>query len=217
MIGKSLTALDLRHVKASTNGRFPGRHDTIASVARPGQRSCLRGTIDCCVDSLAKADQKDAGRISKAQALGADRRRVPDCRDATASFVVRGQTGIGQAVLRFGCDANSQDFDRSGSTPLRARRSGSEARVGGTNNDPKGDNDSPENLLAWAEFHEQVEELPENEREVFQLIWYSGTTQREAAELLGISERTVLRRYCRARLQLKNTFQGTDNGENEHG
>jgi len=77
--------------------------------------------------------------------------------------------------------------------------------------------DSPEKLAAWAEFHQQVEQLADQEREVFQLLWYAGSTQREAAELLGISERTVLRRYYRARLALKDSLpesneQGLGNG-----
>jgi RNA polymerase sigma factor (sigma-70 family) len=74
----------------------------------------------------------------------------------------------------------------------------------------KGETDTPETLASWVEFHEQVDQLPADEREVFQLLWYSGTTQREAAELLGISERTVLRRYCRARLHLRKALHGTD-------
>lgn len=80
----------------------------------------------------------------------------------------------------------------------------------GTNNDHTGHIDSPESLESWADFHEQVDQLPHDEREVFQLLWYSGTTQREAAELLSISERTVLRRYCRARLQLKDALHQID-------
>lgn len=80
----------------------------------------------------------------------------------------------------------------------------------GTHHEHPGQTDSPETLAAWAEFHEQVEQLPEPERETFQLLWYSGITQREAAELLGVSERTVLRRYYRARLQLRNTFHDRD-------
>lgn len=80
----------------------------------------------------------------------------------------------------------------------------------GTHLETSGKTDTPETLAAWAEFHEQVEQLPEPEREVFQLLWYSGITQHEAAELLGISDRTVLRRYYRARLQLRNTFHGGD-------
>jgi RNA polymerase sigma factor (sigma-70 family) len=80
----------------------------------------------------------------------------------------------------------------------------------GTNSEQSGETDTPETLASWAEFHEQVDQLPDDEREVFQLVWYSGTTQKEAAKLLGISERTVLRRYCRARLHLRNTLHGTD-------
>jgi RNA polymerase sigma-70 factor (ECF subfamily) len=80
----------------------------------------------------------------------------------------------------------------------------------GGEKDHTGTADSPESLASWAEFHEQVDQLPDDQREVFQLLWYSGTTQREAAELLEIAERTVLRRYCRARLQLKDALYGTD-------
>src|SRR5579863_3849162 len=51
--------------------------------------------------------------------------------------------------------------------------------------------EAPETLDAWARFHEAVDLLPEEERDVFSLIWYGEATQKEAAELLGISERTV--------------------------
>lgn len=60
----------------------------------------------------------------------------------------------------------------------------------------------PETLAQWAEFHAAVDSLPNDEREVFSLVWYGGVTQREAGELLGISERTVLRRLLSARTQL---------------
>lgn len=60
----------------------------------------------------------------------------------------------------------------------------------------------PETLEAWARFHEAVERLPSEERDAFSLIWYGEATQEEAAELLGVSERTVLRRLVRARLEL---------------
>jgi len=80
----------------------------------------------------------------------------------------------------------------------------------GADNERNSTTDSPENLASWAEFHEQVERLPDDVREIFQLLWYSGITQRETAELLDISESTVLRRYYRARLQLKDALHGTD-------
>lgn len=47
-----------------------------------------------------------------------------------------------------------------------------------------------------------MEALPEEEREVVNLLWYEGMSQPEAADLLGISSRTVLRRWHAARLKL---------------
>jgi RNA polymerase sigma factor (sigma-70 family) len=67
----------------------------------------------------------------------------------------------------------------------------------------------PETLEAWARFHEAVERLPAEERDAFSLIWYGEATQKEAAELLGISERTVLRRVVRARLELHEALKNT--------
>jgi RNA polymerase sigma factor (sigma-70 family) len=70
---------------------------------------------------------------------------------------------------------------------------------------------SPEDsdqLAAWADFHAQVEHLPEEERETFDLLWYQGLSQAEAAGLLGISERTIKRRWQSARLALHNALGG---------
>ena len=47
-----------------------------------------------------------------------------------------------------------------------------------------------------------IEGLPEPEREVFELVRIQGLTHGEAAEVVGVSERTVQRRLDRARLQL---------------
>jgi len=66
----------------------------------------------------------------------------------------------------------------------------------------------PERLAAWSEFHTQVEKLPEEERELFDLIWYQGLSQAEAGALLGISERTVKRRWASARVKLHQALQG---------
>ena len=66
----------------------------------------------------------------------------------------------------------------------------------------------PGSLEAWAEFHAAVVGLPTDERQVFDLVWYGGTTQREAAEILQISERTVIRRLNRARVRIKQATLG---------
>src|SRR5882724_2691785 len=47
-----------------------------------------------------------------------------------------------------------------------------------------------------------IDELPEEEREVFELVKIQGMTQVEAADMLGVSDRTVLRRLNRALLLL---------------
>jgi RNA polymerase sigma factor (sigma-70 family) len=51
----------------------------------------------------------------------------------------------------------------------------------------------PVRLSQWGEFHERVEKLPDNLREVMQLLWYQGRTKAEAAELMGVDIRTVYR------------------------
>jgi RNA polymerase sigma-70 factor (ECF subfamily) len=60
----------------------------------------------------------------------------------------------------------------------------------------------------WREFHEQVERLPEEEREVFDLVWYQGLGHTDAAELLQMSARTVKRRWQAACLHLHEALDG---------
>jgi len=66
----------------------------------------------------------------------------------------------------------------------------------------------PARLALWSEFHEQVEKLPEPERAVFDLLWYQGLTQKEAAELLGVSVPTIKLRWRSARLELHTRLKG---------
>jgi RNA polymerase sigma-70 factor (ECF subfamily) len=49
---------------------------------------------------------------------------------------------------------------------------------------------------------EVIEGLPEDEREVFDLVGIQGLTHAEAAGVVGVSEKTVQRRLNRARLLL---------------
>jgi predicted DNA-binding protein (UPF0251 family) len=53
----------------------------------------------------------------------------------------------------------------------------------------------PDDLDRWAEFHAGVESLPEELREVANLLYYEGLSQDEASEVLGISIRTLKRRW----------------------
>lgn len=92
--------------------------------------------------------------------------------------------------------ASNAPADSSGSTPVEAYEA------------PQSTYD-PVKLSSWAEFHEKVDLLPDDERSAFDLIWYQGLTQAEAAEVLGISERTLKRRWLAARLSLGHALGGS--------
>jgi RNA polymerase sigma-70 factor (ECF subfamily) len=68
--------------------------------------------------------------------------------------------------------------------------------------------DEPHTLDGWTRFHEQVEKLSDENREVFDLLWYEGLTQPEAATVLGVSLKTVKRRWQDARLFLFEAMKG---------
>lgn len=62
--------------------------------------------------------------------------------------------------------------------------------------------DEPEDLSHWTEFHKAVERLPDDEREIVNLLFYEALTQDDAAKLLGVNVRTIKRRWQSARLKL---------------
>jgi len=53
----------------------------------------------------------------------------------------------------------------------------------------------PDSVASWSRFHEAAAALDEDERELFNLVWYLGLTQDQAASALGCSVRTVARRW----------------------
>lgn len=71
----------------------------------------------------------------------------------------------------------------------------------------------PLSLMEWTEFHQKVDALPKEEKEVFSVLWYGGLTQQEATRALGISERTLRRRWRSARVLLYEALDGTRPGE----
>jgi RNA polymerase sigma-70 factor (ECF subfamily) len=90
------------------------------------------------------------------------------------------------------------------SQPDGASRDDGPAPAGG----PSDVTHDPSRLEAWAEFHRQVSALPDALREVFDLIWYQGLARAEAAEVIGISERTLMRRWQEARLAIYDALDG---------
>jgi RNA polymerase sigma factor (sigma-70 family) len=54
------------------------------------------------------------------------------------------------------------------------------------------------NLERWAAFHEAVERLTDEDREIIELGFYEGLTKDEIGRLLGVDGRTIRRRWNRA-------------------
>jgi RNA polymerase sigma factor (sigma-70 family) len=59
--------------------------------------------------------------------------------------------------------------------------------------------ESAEAVDRWTRFHEAIESLPPEQREVFRLAWYLGADQKTIAHAVGCSERTVKTRWRAAR------------------
>jgi RNA polymerase sigma factor (sigma-70 family) len=68
--------------------------------------------------------------------------------------------------------------------------------------------DNADDLDWWTAFHEAVEHLPAEEREVVGLVFYHGWTQGQVAGLFGVSERTVARRWFSACMRLEKALGG---------
>ena len=60
----------------------------------------------------------------------------------------------------------------------------------------------PTDVDKWIRFHSLIEHLPQEQVEVVNLLFYENLTQEEAAEILGISVRTLKRRWQSAKLKL---------------
>jgi RNA polymerase sigma-70 factor (ECF subfamily) len=92
-------------------------------------------------------------------------------------------------------EASQEEGESSGSTPPPACEKADTTH-------------EPSRLAAWSDFHQRVGTLPQEEREVFDLLWYQELTQSEAAALLGISAATIRRRWLAARRRLVQALKG---------
>jgi RNA polymerase sigma factor (sigma-70 family) len=55
--------------------------------------------------------------------------------------------------------------------------------------------ETAEQMARWTALHEAAEKLPPEEKELFDLVWYMGLDQQEAADMVGCSVRTIKRRW----------------------
>ena len=60
----------------------------------------------------------------------------------------------------------------------------------------------------WTRLHEAAATLPDDERKLFELAWYLGVQQEEAAAVLGCSVRTVKRRWEQVKDKLRSALPG---------
>jgi len=67
----------------------------------------------------------------------------------------------------------------------------------------------PQDFDVWARFHEAVDQLPAEEREVVGLVFYHGWTQARIAELFQVDERTIRRRWAAACQRLREIVGGS--------
>jgi len=74
--------------------------------------------------------------------------------------------------------------------------------------DPAESGDALSELELWSRFHEAVEQLPAEEREVIGLAFYHGWTRARMAELFQVDERTIRRRWQSACLRLNRLVGG---------
>jgi RNA polymerase sigma-70 factor (ECF subfamily) len=72
--------------------------------------------------------------------------------------------------------------------------------------EPSDSSNDPGRLAAWGEVHGYIAALDGPERQLFELLYYQGLTQPQAAALLGVPARTLRRRWQEARLRLMERF-----------
>jgi RNA polymerase sigma factor (sigma-70 family) len=105
---------------------------------------------------------------------------------------------------------NMAEAYRDRLTPSRVGAIGPEsaASSGVQSTEPVDARERPDELQAWTEFHEAAAALPDENREVFNLIWYDGLREADAATILGVSLRTVSSRWQKARVAIHRAMGG---------
>ena len=64
-------------------------------------------------------------------------------------------------------------------------------------------NPGPASSFEWMEFFDKLEMLSLQSKEVFDLIWLQGLNQKQAAKILGISLSTLIRRWIKFKLEIR--------------
>jgi RNA polymerase sigma-70 factor (ECF subfamily) len=105
------------------------------------------------------------------------------------------------------CDLLRKAYGRGDDRPAPLPLDGGPADTGPMH-EPSSSTFDGETLRRWTEFHEAAARLPDDLRAVFDLLWYQGLSQADAAALLGIAVPTVKLRWMKARLQVQQALGG---------
>ena len=106
------------------------------------------------------------------------------------------------------CDLLRKEYGRNDNRPAVLPLDGGSSDTGPVH-EPSSDTLEGEKLHRWTEFHEAAARLPDDLRAVFDLLWYQGLTQAEAAEVLGVAVPAVKLRWMKARLQVQQALGGS--------
>jgi RNA polymerase sigma-70 factor (ECF subfamily) len=101
----------------------------------------------------------------------------------------------------------ARQASRARSVPIEARDTVSDRELL-LIEDPAASADDLGELELWQRFHERVQQLPLEEREVLSLVYYHGWSQPQVAEILGVHERTIRRRWRAACARLHKLLNG---------
>lgn len=168
----------------------------------------------------AEGDRDAADEIIRAAAARLERlarkmlRSFPAAR-ALADTVEVAQLGSIRllSALRDVRPASTRDF--FGLASLQMRRElldlaarASARRAAGLHQAPEPAGPTDDSLELWCGFHEAVEKLPAEEREVVGLVFYHGWAQAQVAEVMGVSDRQVRRLWASAGVRLRELLGG---------
>lgn len=109
-----------------------------------------------------------------------------------------------------------KDLARSSAAKYKPKNSGDLAsttqREGLLNTkDPNG---GPASFAEWADFYEKIEQLPDENLQIFDLLWFQGLSQEDAAKILNMPLRTLARKWMITRVLIKTLL---NNQLPEHG
>jgi RNA polymerase sigma factor (sigma-70 family) len=170
-------------------------------------------------DELLRHSERRFLEIIRARLPQWDRlRRFEDSQDILTQAQMRFAKAVRAVTFR-----TLDDFIRLGAWVIRNQICDSAGRYfgptgAGTNEinlpgDPSGSGPAiaaPATDTLGAELDEAIERLPDGPREMFDLLYYQGLTQGEAADHLGVSASTIQRRWIEAKIAFMAVYAGDD-------